>query len=481
MKERVFDTKVQLLKYKALKAVIERAYAGTLTQAMYEIPKEIVPGPKSDMRCCIYKERAVLSERVRMAMGGDPENPNIIETLPVACDECPMESYFVTPACRGCINHKCMEVCPRGAISIVNRSAQIDAEKCIECGRCAKSCPYGAIIELARPCVKACKIGALKINEDKTAVIDNDKCVMCGACVYSCPFGAIVDKSYVLDCVEILKEAEKSKRKVYAIIAPAIVSQFKYAKIEQIVEGIKKLGFHQVIETAMGADITLGKELEELVERDKMTTSCCPSFVMYIERHFPKLKQYISSSPSPMVEVAKLIKRTSPGCKVVFIGPCASKKYECKLPKTDGAVDCVISFEELQAFLDARGIDVSTLEESPLNNASKYGRIFAKSGGITQGVKELKEKYGITKEICPIALNGLEQIRMAMLKMNAGKLPENFIEGMACEGGCLNGPLCLSHGDKNVLDVDKYGAQAREQDIAASMKLYELTKNDDKD
>ena len=177
-----------------------------------------------------------------------------------------------------------------------------------------------------------------------------------------------------------------------------------------------------------------------------------------------------------MVEVAQLIKRTSPDSKVVFIGPCASKKYEYKLEKTGGAVDCVISFEELQAFLDARGIDVATLEESPLNNASKYGRIFAKSGGITQGVKELKEKYGITKEICPIALNGLEQIRINMLKMNAGKLPENFIEGMACEGGCLNGPLCLSHGDKNSVDVDKYGAQAREQDIAASMTLYEMTK-----
>ena len=141
--ERVFDTKVQLLKYKALKAVIERAYAGTLEQALYEIPKEIVPGPKSDMRCCIYKERAVLSERVRMAMGGDPANPNVIETLPVACDECPMVTYFVTPACRGCINHKCMDVCPRGAISIDGRTAKIDADKCVECGRCAKSCPSG--------------------------------------------------------------------------------------------------------------------------------------------------------------------------------------------------------------------------------------------------------------------------------------------------------------------------------------------------
>lgn len=475
--DRIFDTKVQLLKYKVLKSVIKRAYEGGLELAPYEVPKEIVPGPKSDMRCCIYKERAVLEERVRMAMGGDKTNPNVIEALPVACDECPVESFFVTPACRGCINHRCMDVCPKGAISIAGKQAVIDQSKCIECGKCAKSCPYNAIIEYTRPCVKACKINAISISGDKSAVIDNNKCVMCGACVYSCPFGAIMDKSYVLDCVKMLQDVEVSGKKVYAIIAPAIVSQFKYAKIEQIVEGIKLLGFHQVVETALGADITLGKELEEIKERDKMTTSCCPSFVMYIEKHFPKLVQYISHSPSPMVEAARLIKRTDPTAKVVFIGPCSSKKYEFQLEKTGGAVDCVISFEELQAFLDARGIDVSHLAESPLNNASFYGRIFAKSGGIAQGVTELSKKRGVEKQVCPLVLNGLEQIRTAMLKLGAGRLPENFLEGMACEGGCINGALCLHHGDKNIIDVDRYGAEAKEHDIEASMNLYNLTKD----
>lgn len=474
--DRVFDTKVQVLKYSVLKSVIKRAYEDeqSLALAPYEIPKEIVPGPKTDMRCCIYKARAVVEERVRMAMGGDKDNPNIIECLPVACDECPIASYYVTPACRGCINHRCMEVCPAGAITI-DGQAKIDQNKCLDCGKCAKVCPYKAIIEFTRPCITSCKIGALKIDEDKKAKIDNDKCVMCGACVYSCPFGAITDKSFVLDCVKILKEAAVSGRKVYALIAPAIVSQFKYAKIEQIVEGIKMLGFHNVIETAMGADITLHKELNELKEKEIMTTSCCPSFVMYIEKHFPQLAKYISHSPSPMVEAAKLIKRTSPDSKVVFIGPCSSKKYEYTLEKTGGAVDCVISFEELQAFLDARDIDVSSLEESPLNNASFYGRIFAKSGGIAQGVAELKEKYGITKEVCPIALNGLEEIKLAMLKLNAGKLPANFIEGMACVGGCLNGSLCLHHEEKNVRDVDRYGQEAKEKDLSGSVSLYEMT------
>lgn len=474
--DRIFDTKVQELKYKVLKAVIKRAYDGKLDTAMYEIPREIVPGPKSDMRCCIYKERAVLEERVKMAMGGNPDNPNVIETMPIACDECPIESCFVTPACRGCINHRCVEVCPVGAITIENMHAVIDPDKCRDCGLCAKACPYHAIVDLTRPCVTSCKIGAIRIGEDKKAVIDNNKCVMCGACVYSCPFGAVADKSYVLELVDILREAETSGRKVYALIAPAIVSQFKYAKIEQIVEGIKQLGFHNVIETALGADITLHKEMEELKEVDRLTTSCCPSFVLYIEKHFPKLAQYISHSPSPMVEAAALIKRTSPGAKVVFIGPCSSKKYEYKLAKTKGAVDCVISFEELQAFLDARDIDVSTLPEQPLNNASRWGRIFAKSGGICEGVRELSAKADLgDKKICPLALNGLEQIKIAMLKMNAGRLPENFIEGMACEGGCLNGALALTHGDKNVRDVDRYGTEAKEQTIDGSVSLYKMS------
>lgn len=480
MEERVFDTKVQLLKYKVLTKIIKRSYEGGLELAPYEIPKEIVPGPKSDMRCCIYKERAVLEERVRMAMGGDKNNPNIIETLPVACDECPVESYFVTPACRGCINHRCIEVCPASAITIVNKHASIDASKCIECGKCASVCPYKAIIEYTRPCVNSCKIKALSISEDKSASIDNNKCVMCGACVYSCPFGAIVDKSFVLDLVDILKAGQETGDKVYAIIAPAIVSQFKYAKVEQIVEGIKQLGFHQVVETALGADITLYKEINELSEKfaenpaAKLTTSCCPSFVMYIEKNFPQLKKYISSSPSPMIETAALIKRTEPNAKVVFIGPCTSKKYEYK-NFGDGAVDCVISFEELQAFFDARNVDVSKLSGNPLDNASFYGRIFAKSGGIVQGVMD-NLPQNLKDKVCPLALNGLEQIKVAMLKMNVGRLPENFIEGMACEGGCLNGALCLHHGDKNIKDVDKYGSAAKEKSINAAVTLYELSK-----
>ena len=282
----------------------------------------------------------------------------------------------------------------------------------------------------------------------------------------------------IMESIDILKKSEEGKKyHVYAVIAPSIVSQFKYAKIEQVVTGIRKLGFHQVVEAALGADITLYHEAEEWKEKGVLTTSCCPSFVMFVEKNFPDLAKYVSHSVSPMVEAAMLIKRTDPSGKVIFIGPCASKKLEYKLPKTQGAIDSVLSFEELQAFLDARDIDVGSLEETSLDNASFYGRIFAKSGGIAQGISDVAAEYGI-EGIKPLAMNGIDECRAALMKLKLNRATENFFEGMACDGGCLNGALCLNHGPKNVIDVDKYGASAKEKTIDNSVKLYKLSIGD---
>lgn len=475
MENRVFDTNVQLEKYQVLKEVIKRAYDNTLEDAYLEIPKAISPGPKSELRCCIYKERAIIQERVKMAMGGDKNNPNVIEVIDVACDECPVGGMMVTPACRGCLMHACKDVCPRDAITIVNHQAVIDKSKCIECGKCTKACPYGAIIAQHRPCMKSCKVKAISINEYGKAVIDTNKCIECGACVYKCPFGAISDKSMVLDVIRMLRESEdNSKYKVYAVIAPAIVSQCRFGRVTQVATAIKKLGFYQVVEAALGADITLYKEIEEWQERKLMTTSCCPSFVSYIEKHFPELKQHISHTVSPMVETAMLIKASDPTAKVVFIGPCASKKKEFTLEKTQHAIDGVISFEELQAFVDARGLDTTTFEDTTLDNASFYGRIFAKSGGIAQGVADIAKSKGI-EGVNPCVMNGLDECKAHLLQLKMGKAVENFFEGMACEGGCLNGPLCITHSPRNVVDVDKYGNEAKEKTIDNSVQLYNLT------
>ena len=483
MEQKVFDTNVQWIKYRVLREVIRRAYEGGLENA-YSIPRTIAPGPKAETRCCIHKERAVLMDRVHMAMGGNKENPNVIEVLYEACDECPAGGMMVTDVCRGCLMHSCKEVCPKGAITIVNHRCTIDKSKCIECGKCAQACPYSAIIAQKRPCIKSCKVKAISINDEDKAEIDNSKCISCGACVVSCPFGAISDKSFVLDIIKMLKESENNTRyKVYAVIAPAIVSQCRFGRITQVVTAIKKLGFHQVVEAAIGADITLYNEAREFKEKAEesdnpvMTTSCCPAFVRFVENNFPELKDAISSSVSPMVMAARLIKHSDPTARVVFIGPCAAKKFEYTLEKTHGMIDSVMSFEELQAFVDARGIDTTQCEDSTLDNASYYGRIFAKSGGVAQGVAHVAETMGVTG-VKPVSMNGIDQCRQHLMLLRAKKATANFFEGMACDGGCVGGPLSITRSPKNVFDVDKYGNEAKEKEIDGSVRLYQMMEND---
>ena len=466
---RKFDTKVQHLKYKVLREVARLAWDGTLFEGMMDIPKKIVPGNEPTMRCCVYKERAILGERVKLAIGGDKENPNIIEVIDIACDECPVGGYEVTNACRGCLAHRCEDVCKRGAISFdKNHVAHIDKSKCVECGACAKVCPYTAIVGRKRPCQNACKVKAIAMNDQKAATIDNNKCIQCGACVYQCPFGAIMDKSFIVDAIEMLKNKEN---KVYAIVAPSISSQFTYAKLGQVITGLKVLGFHTVIEAALGADMVALAEARELAEKGFLTSSCCPAFVRYVKTAFPAIAQHISHNPSPMVALAKYIKDNTPGAKVVFIGPCTAKKAEAQLAEVKPYVDNVLTFEELQALFDSRDMDLSALEEGVLDNASYFGRIFARSGGLTDAAVQALKEQGIEFQVKPVVCDGIEECKIALLKKSKNVLPGNFIEGMACVGGCINGAGCLTHGEKNKAEVDKYGREALEKNITDAVSV----------
>ena len=465
---RKFDTKVQHLKYKVLREVARQAWNDTLLENLLDIPMTIVPGKQPTMRCCVYKERAIVSERVKLAMGGNKNNPNVIEVIDIACDECPVGGYEVTESCRGCLAHRCDDVCKKKALYFdEHHVAHIDKTKCVECGMCSKVCPYSAIVSRKRPCQNACKVKAISMNEEKAATIDNNKCISCGACVYQCPFGAIMDKSYMLNVIDLLRKSEQGRSyKLYAIVAPSISSQFNYARLGQVISGLKALGFHTVVEAALGADMVAEAESRELAEKGFLTSSCCPAFVTYIRQSFPQLLPMVSHNLSPMAAIARFIKETTPDAKTIFIGPCTAKKAEAQLDTVKPYIDAVLTFEELQALFDSRDLDITTLPEDVLDNASYFGRIFARSGGLSDAVAEGLKEQNIDFDLKPCVCDGIEACRMALLKKSKNVLDANFIEGMACLGGCIGGAGCLTHGEKNKAEVDKYGREAYEKTIA---------------
>ncbi len=472
---RKFDTKVQYLKYKVLREVAKQAWTGTLYDNLLDIPKTIVPGTQPTMRCCVYKERAILGEMVKISMGGDKNFEKPIAVIDIACDECPVGGYEVTNACRGCLAHRCEDVCKKGAITFDrNHVAIIDKSKCIECGACAKVCPYTAIVSRKRPCQNACKVKAISMNENRAAEINDEKCISCGACVYQCPFGAIMDKSYILNVIDLIKNSEEGKAyKMYAVVAPSISSQFVYAKLGQVISGIKALGFHTVVEAALGADMVAASESKELAEKGFLTSSCCPAFVEFVEKNFPDMKKYISHNLSPMATIAKYIKDTTPNAKIVFIGPCTAKKAEIAKESVKPYIDAALTFEELQALFDSRELDITSLGEDVLDNASYFGRIFARSGGLSDAIAQGLKEQELDFELKACACDGIEACKIALLKKNKGILDANFIEGMACVGGCIGGAGCLTHGEKNKAEVDKYGKEAFEKTIGDAIRILQ--------
>jgi iron only hydrogenase large subunit-like protein len=278
-----------------------------------------------------------------------------------------------------------------------------------------------------------------------------------------------MDKSYLLKCIDIAKDSAAKKYHAYMVVAPSISSQFHYASLGQVVSGIKELGFHEVVEAALGADMVAYDEAKELAEKGQLTSSCCPAFVRYIRTSFPELADKISSNLSPMADIARYLKQTDPSCKIVFVGPCIAKKMEMFREDSKAYVDCVITFEELQALIDAKEIDLTKLEEKPLDNASYYGRIFARSGGLTDAVKEALKEQGSSFEAKPLAVSGLNNCKSALTSLKSGTADFNFIEGMACAGGCIGGPCCLTHEVRDAASVDKYGHESKESTIKGAL------------
>ena len=180
---------------------------------------------------------------------------------------------------------------------------------------------------------------------------------------------------------------------------------------------------------------------------------------------------FVSHNLSPMATLAKYIKETDKNSKVIFIGPCTAKKAEVQLESVKPYIDAVMTFEELQALFDSKDIDITTLEEDVLDNASYFGRIFARSGGLSCAVEQGLKEQNIEFDLKAVSCDGIEECRMALLKKSKNVLDANFIEGMACVGGCIGGAGCLTHGEKNKAEVDKYGREAYEKTISDAVSF----------
>ena len=465
--------------------VARMAYAGGDYTNAEDLPYKIVPGDQPLHRESIFLERAIAGERVRLAMGlgirpiqtrslmtegmdaaavaEQYYEPPLINIIPYACHACPTNQYKVTVGCQNCLAASCQQVCPKGAISFVNGRSHIDPDKCIRCGKCAKACPYHAIIHLERPCQASCGMDAIGSDEHGKATINQDKCVACGQCLVSCPFVAIVDKGQIFQVIQSILKGDK----VIAIVAPAFIGQFSgMVSPGKLVTAMKMLGFDSVVEVAIGADMCTIEEAKDFLEKvpgeqDYMATSCCPAWHSMIGKLFPSESKKISMTLTPMVFTARLMKKEHPGCKVVFVGPCAAKKLEAIRETIRSDVDFVLTFEELMGMFEAKEIDFSALEESEgLNEGTGAGRGFAVAGGVAQAVTNLVNETHPDLEVKTARAEGLRDCRKLMMMAKAGKYKCYLLEGMACPGGCVAGAGTILPVDKAAKFVEKYSKEA---------------------
>ncbi len=500
------ETRIQEIRHWIFREVARMAYhtEWPIDKRIEELPYKIIPGEVGNFRNDVFLERAIVGERLRLAMGlpcrgagehaplsdnieaaDKPETyytPPLINVIKFACNACTEKRVFVTDGCQGCLAHPCEEVCPKDAVKLnrTNGRARINDEKCIRCGKCADVCAYHAIIIQERPCAAACGVDAIHTDENGKADIDYDKCVSCGMCLVNCPFGAISDKSQIFQVIRAIQEGEK----VYAAVAPAFVGQFG-PKVTpgKLRAAMKALGFTDVFEVAIGADLCATQEAIDFVNEvpDKipfMGTSCCPAWSVMAKKMFPEYANCISMALTPMTLTARLIKNRNKDAKVVFIGPCAAKKLEAMRKDIRSDVDFVLTFEEMAGIFDAKHVDIENIEEDPegVNDASTDGRNFAVAGGVAKSVVDVIHQRFPDKEIKVVNAEGLRECRKMMTMAKTGKYNGYLLEGMACPGGCVAGAGTMQPIKKSQAAVNLYASKAKHKTSNETEHVKELDK-----
>lgn len=481
-------TPITDLRRKVFTEIARLAYEGGDYSRIENLPYKIVPGEVATYRNSIFLERAIVGERLRLAIGlplrpidkhaavadGIVESaiaqkyydPPLINVITFACNGCEDNAIKVTDACRGCLAHPCTCVCPKNAVRKEGTKSVIDKDKCIKCGKCIEACPYNAIIRTKRPCAQACGVDAITSDELGRAKIDYDKCVSCGMCLVNCPFGAIADKGQIFQLIHAMKRGEK----VIAAIAPSFVGQFgDNVSPNMIIEAMKELGFSEVVEVAIGADLCSIEEANDFLEKvpEKqpfMGTSCCPSWSVMAKKTYPEFKSYISMALTPMVLTGRLIKKKHKDVKVAFIGPCVSKKLEASRKSVRSDIDFVLTYEEIMGMFEAKNIKLSEVKEkASLKESSKFGREYAVSGGVANAVVDCIKKIDPKREVKVDRADNLRDCKKMLALAKAGQRDGYLLEGMACPGGCVAGTGTLANIKKSSLEVKKHAEESQKK------------------
>eukprot|EP00727_Mastigamoeba_balamuthi_P007922 m51a1_g3750 putative fe-hydrogenase large subunit family protein (439) ;mRNA; f:74290-75906 len=404
-------------------------------------PRHLAPSPNMMLELLLEKIDYIPIEM--RPKGGTISTLTVLEE---ACHHCIGQQYFVTDACQGCVARPCATNCPKHAVSHVGNRAVIDNKACIKCGKCAQVCPYKAIISLAIPCVQACPVGAITAMPDGRKKFDWDKCIYCGSCQRACPFGAVMERSQIID---VLRHLANPSERVVALVAPAAAGHFGSAPMWSVAAALKKMGFAEVLEVSIGADEVAYEEAKEFEERygpaakerpklPFMTTSCCPAYINCVKKHVPEIEDAVSHTPTPMHVSARIAKERWPGCIAVFIGPCVAKLQEAV---HDEFTDFALTFSETLSLLRARDISLAASPAPPegYESGCAEGRGFAVSGGVAAAVSAL------VAGVCAVQVDGLTpQVVASMHTWPKAPPPGNLVEVMACQGGCVAGPGCVT-------------------------------------
>ena len=506
------ETRIQEIRHRIFTEVARMAYhtEWPTDRRIEALPFDIMPGEVGNIRNDIFLERAIVGERLRLAMGLPCRSaaehaplsdnieaatreetyytPPLINVIKFACHACKENEVMVTDGCQGCMAHPCVEVCPKGAVSLdrFNGRSVIDQEKCIKCGRCVGVCPYNAIVKTERPCAAACGMGAIHSDELGRAEIDYSKCVSCGQCLVNCPFGAIADKGQIYQLIQGFNRGDR----IYALVAPAFINQFPtLASTGKLKAALKALGFCDVVEVAIGADLCTVDEAHDFLEEvpgklNFMATSCCPAWSMMAKTAFPDLAKNISMTMTPMVFTARMMKQADPEARMCFIGPCAAKKLEASRRTVRSDVDFVLTFEELAGIIEAKDIDVANLEVNPdeidLVHASGAGRGFAQSGGVAKAVADKIKEWKPDMDVKIASAQGLAECKKLLMLAKAGKYNGYLLEGMGCPGGCIGGAGTIADPARTAIALNKYVKEAPFQDPeqSAFMTSIHVLKDD---